>query len=40
MPEPCKAWNGEAVPLFTPLLGKGRYSLAFPTFPQPSATGI
>ena len=40
MMDPCKAWNGKAVPPFTRLLGRHRYCMASPTFPQPSAAGI
>jgi hypothetical protein len=35
MPGPCKAWNGESVPPFTPPLGRRRWSWRLPHYPPP-----
>jgi hypothetical protein len=35
MAEPCKAWNGEAVPPFAPFLGRRRCCRRLPHSPSP-----
>jgi len=35
MTEPCKAWNGESVPPFTPLFGRRRKVGRLPHFHRP-----